>query len=214
MRTISLAILCFALTAPLGGCKIVRKVEGADAVVAADASGDDSRTEDRLTATFDSQLIPLVRDSAIPVADLRAAIASGLDAAGAAHGRKGSGEGAAWNFSVSGEGRVIDAKLDTGARTATVDTDGDGAGDVVLQLGPVVRGTALRDVAPFYNFDDFRDQLEFAKLARAINDRIKATYIVPEGSLVGLGVSFVGVVALKSADEQLLVTPISLEFGQ
>ncbi len=66
---------------------------------------------------------------------------------------------------MAGTGKIVVANLDTRARTVGLDTDGDGAADVTVQLGPVIKGSALRDVAPFYNFDDFRDQIEFAKLS-------------------------------------------------
>ena len=105
----------------------------------------------------------------------------GLDAAGAAHGNKGSGEGAAWNFAVKGEGKVVEANLTSRARKAMVDVNGDDAADLTLQLGPVIKGTALRDVATFYIFSDFRDQIQFAKLARALNDRTSAALKLPEG---------------------------------
>lgn len=213
-----IAISALGLVAALGlsGCKIVKKAtnEGDKKEIAADASGDEARNELRLEESFEAQLMPHVRDGAIPLPDLRAAIAGGLDAAGEAHGNRGAGRGAAWNFPVRGEGAIIDAKLDTRARRADLDTDGDGEADVTLQLGPVIRGTALRDVAPFYKFDDFRDQIEFAKLGRAINDRLAPMIELPEGDLAGRTVSFIGVVPLKSDGDAYLVTPVDVEVSE
>ena len=150
---------------------------------------------------------------AFVVAELRAAETADLDAAGEANANRGSGRGAAWNFLVSGTGTVIEAKLDSRARALSLDTDNDGAADLTLQLGPVIRGTALRDAAPFYDFDEFRDQIEFAKLSRALNDRIPDLVTVPEGDLIGTSVSFIGVVPLKKADEKMMVMPIEVTFG-
>ncbi|MFN5995702.1 MAG: DUF2291 family protein [Paracoccaceae bacterium] len=62
----------------------------------------------------------------------------------------------------------MEANLTSRDWKAMVDVNGDGATDLTLQLGPVIKGTSLRDVAPFYRFGDFRDQIEFAKLARAL----------------------------------------------
>ena len=73
---------------------------------------------------------------------------------------------------------------------------------------------ATGDIAPFYNFDDFRDQIEFAKLARAINDKVKTSYVVPDGELVGGKASFLGVVPLKAADEPMVLTPVRIEITQ
>jgi len=142
---------------------------------------------------------------------LKADLAKGLDAAGEVHGNRGSGQGAAWNFAISDTGVIVTAKLDTRARVADLDVDGDGAADLTVQLGPVIRGNALRDIAPFYNFDDFRDQIEFAKLGRALNDRISAMLELPEGDLIGHSMAFTGVVPLKKADEAMILTPTRLD---
>jgi predicted lipoprotein len=194
----------------LPGCKIVKTVaEGDGAAAVAGEAGDDARIAALLDKTYEAELLPLIA-KALPVADLRAALAKGLEAAGAAHGNKGSGEGAAWNFAVKGEGKVVEANLTSRARKAMVDVDGDGAADLTLQLGPVIKGSSLRDVAPFYRFGDFRDQIEFAKLARALNDRASAALVVPEGELVGKTVSFTGTVDLKAAGDAWLVTAVTL----
>jgi predicted lipoprotein len=65
-------------------------------------------------------------------------------------------------------------------------------------------------VAPFYRFGDFRDQIEFAKLARALNDRASAGLQVPEGDIVGKTATFVGTVNLKAATDAWLVTAVTL----
>jgi predicted lipoprotein len=198
-------------TLALPGCKIVKTVaEGEDTAVVAGEAGDDARIAALLDKTYEAELLPLIAVKALPVAELRTALAGGLETAGAAHGNKGSGEGAAWNFAVKGEGRVVEANLTSRARKAMLDTDGDGAADVTLQLGPVIKGTSLRDVAPFYRFGDFRDQIEFAKLARALNDRASAGLMVPEGELLGKTVSFAGTVDLKATGDAWLVTAVIL----
>ncbi|NGQ89680.1 DUF2291 domain-containing protein [Rhodobacter sp. HX-7-19] len=197
----------------LSGCKIVKTPAPGAATAASEQgeAGDDARIAALLDRTYETELLPLVAERALPVADLRAALAGGLETAGAAHGNKGSGEGAAWNFAVRGEGRVVEANLTSRARKAMLDTDGDGAPDLTLQLGPVIKGTSLRDVAPFYRFGDFRDQIEFAKLARALNDRASAALDVPEGDLTGRILRFSGTVDLKSATDAWLVTAVTLD---
>lgn len=206
-------LTCLLVALALPGCKIVKTLAEGDVSAAAQAgeSGDDARIAALLDETFAAKLLPHVAETAMPLADLRTALAGGLDAAGAAHGQRGAGHGAAWNFAVKGEGKVISANLTSRARKAELDTDGDGAADVTLQLGPVIKGTALRDVAPFYDFNNFRDQIEFAKLARAINDRVSAGLTVPEGDITGKTLAFTGAIPLKKADEALVVTVLTLE---
>ncbi|MCB1330970.1 MAG: DUF2291 domain-containing protein [Maritimibacter sp.] len=211
MRYPVLPLLLIAAGLALGGCKIVPDAPEGEAAIPEDASGDAVRNTMRVEETFASQLLPHVAETALPVADLRTALAGGLDAAGDAHGHRGAGAGSAWNFAVAGEGVAVEAKLDTRARKVMLDTDGDAQADVTLQLGPVIAGTALRDVAPFYNFDDFRDQIEFANLGRALNDAVNEVLVVPEGDLVGKTIAFTGVVPLRSASEDWKVTPTEIE---
>lgn len=195
----------------LPGCKIVKTVaEGEGSAAVAGEAGDDARIAALLDKTYDAELLPLIAAKALSVADLRAALGAGLEAAGVAHGNKGSGEGAAWNFAVKGEGMVVEANLTSRARKAMVDVDGDGNADLILQLGPVIKGSSLRDVAPFYRFGDFRDQIEFAKLARALNDKASAGLVVPEGDITGKTVSFTGTVDVKATTDPWLVTVVSL----
>jgi predicted lipoprotein len=211
MKQLTFTAACLAAGLSLSACKIVKTDSGEDRPPAADASGDDARISNLLAETWTPQLIPAINERAIPVADLRAAIASGLEVAGKAHGKAGSGAGAAWNFAVKGQGKVTEANLESRARVLALDTDGDGAGDLTLQLGPVVKGSALRDFSPFYDFSSFRDQIEFAKLGRALNDAAIAGLTVPDGNVQGKTVGFTGVVALKSPTEPWLVTPIAIE---
>lgn len=204
----TIALACLAAMG-LTACKIIKNPEpGAAAVVASGEAGDDARIAALLDTTLDSQLLPPIRDKATDWTVLNSAIGTGLDAAGAQYGNRGAGEGAAWNFALKGRGTVIEANLQSRARTAGLDLDGDGRTDVTLQLGPVIKGTSLRDVVPLFSFNDFRDQIEFAKLGRAINDRVTSGLSLPEGELVGQTLGFTGAVTLKSATDTWLVTII------
>jgi predicted lipoprotein len=200
---IPLAVAVVVLALP--GCKLVKNE---DSPAGQAASADPITT--LADATFESKLLPHIAKTALPVADLRTAIATDLAAAGTAHGNRGAGEGAAWAFAVKGEGKVVSANLTSRARQADLDTDGDGIADLSLALGPVIKGTALRDVAPFYVFGDFRDQIEFAQLARALNDKVSPLLILPEGDLTGKSMTFTGVVPIKSAKDAWVVTAVSV----
>ncbi|MFT4148816.1 MAG: DUF2291 family protein [Paracoccaceae bacterium] len=205
--TAAFTVACVAALG-LTGCKIVKTRPADEQAPATDASGDDARIASILAESFDARLLPLIAEKGRPVADVRAAIAAGIDGAG---GSRGPGGGAPWNFAVKGQGKVTAANLTSRARTLDVDTDGDGKGDLTLQLGPVVKGTSLRDFAPqVYDFTAFRDQIEFAKLGRALNDRAAGALTVPEGDPTGKDVTFTGVVPLKKADDPWLVMPVTL----
>lgn len=202
MRSLTLTAACLAATLAVSGCKIVK-------TTATEASGDEDRIAGLVIETYDAKLLPLIAEKALPVAEMKTRVAAGLDNAG---GQRGAGDGAAWNFAVTGQGKVVAANLTSRARTLDVDADGDGKADLTLQLGPVIKGTSLRDFAPaLYDFTSFRDQIQFAQLGRALNDRAAAAIKLPEGDPVGHGVTFTGTVPLRKATDAWLVTPTMIE---
>ena len=72
-------------------------------------------------------------------------------------------------------GTVVAAKTDTRAATADIDIDGDGDGrrHGAARAGDPRHHAARR--AAFIDFTDYRDQIEFAELARALNDQAYKT---------------------------------------
>ena len=74
----------------------------------------------------------------------------------------------------------------------------DGRPDGALQIGPVLRGTALRDSLEFVKFGDFVNQIAFAEVATALNERARlaALKTIEPGALQGRTVSFAGAVTI------------------
>lgn len=197
-----------AVTA-LGACKIVPNPEPGSEGSAVQT--DDDRMAAKAAEIYDSQLVPYVAGKAIDLPTLTTALAGGLDSAGQAHGVRPQAEGSAWNFLLKGEGTVTEANRESRAATMALDVTGDGQADVTIQLGPVIKGTALRDASDFIVFTEYRDQIEFAKLARALNDRAHRAVILPEGDLTGKTVRFEGAATLRTASDPVLVVPTLLD---
>ncbi|MCC7009658.1 MAG: DUF2291 family protein [Acidobacteria bacterium] len=80
-----------------------------------------------------------------------------------------------------------------------------------IQIGPVLRGTALRDALDFVRFTDFVNQLEFAGVANALNQRVLAEVLgaVNVDDLAGREVAFVGAMP-ASDDAPIEIVPVAL----
>ncbi|MEQ9865738.1 DUF2291 family protein [Pectobacterium aroidearum] len=63
-----------------------------------------------------------------------------------------------------------------------LDVQGDA---VTLQLGPIVKGNAIRDAAGFIRFEDFKNQVQFAQLARALNNKAISSLPALEAGVQG-----------------------------
>lgn len=207
------AIALSALTATTA-CKVVKNVDPNTAGEAEATLTDAERMAAYAREIWDTDVIPTVATHLVPLDDLRSALAQDVDAAGAAHGLRPEGEANPWNFAVSGTGTIIEAKTESRAAKLHLDTDGDGEIDVTLQLGPIVRGTTLRDAMPFLLFSNFRDQIEFAKLGNGLNAMAHERLTIPEGDLVGQTVTFEGMFTFKDLDSTLEVVPTAMTVGE
>jgi len=133
--------------------------------------------------------------------------------------------GSAANAALAGStalvrGTGIVAAVDTRSRVGLALVDlapGDGRADVAVQIGPVLRGTALRDALPFIRFGDFANQLEFADVANALNARVLHSVLaaIDTASLQGRPVSFWGAMKADGAGGDRLpeVVPVILQGG-
>lgn len=202
---ITTLLVASMLAASLSGCKLVKTSNGEAGGTAADPIAELVET------SFDAKLVPALNEKAVDLASLRGSIKGGLDKAGESHGVRVGGAGGGWNFPVKGSATVVDENRASKAAVAEIDLDGDGQADATLQLGPVVKGTALRDTTNLYDFSTFRDQIEYAKLGRALNDKAVSKLPGADTVLKGKKVNFVGAVVIRSASEKPLVMPVSIE---
>jgi len=154
--------------------------------------GDTSKGNSDVNSIWDSKLVPAILKSAPDARTLLDALAASPDAAAQKYGhREGSGE---WYFTVKGTGRAL--KADTTSRNGLLLVDiapFDGKADVWIHIGPVIRGSALRDATGIIRFNDFANQIAFADANNAINDRaLKSIAGIEPEKAVGHTVEFAG----------------------
>lgn len=209
----TLRIVLLALIAS-AACDVasVRKLDPVTgkAIIEEDHQAFDAQTF--VAKSWDTRVLLAVRDGAVPLGELQRALASDRAAAVARY-RGASGSGRA-SFLVSGTARVLN--VDTASRSGVARLDlepYDGAPDAELQIGPVLRGTALRDALPFIHFDDFTNQMEYASVSRVLHQRIADSVLstVNRATLAGRVIRFSGAVAEGAGI--LLVTPVILQVG-
>ena len=87
----------------------------------------------------------------------------------------------------------------------------DGPVVVKLQAGTVYKGSAVRDSLEFIKYEDYKNQVDWAKVSQSIHDVINKNVIGAQdmSSIQGKTVSFVGCFGVDKADE-LLITPVEL----
>lgn len=164
-----------------------------------------------VASIWESQVLPAAQASAIELQTFmegqRADLKVGSSTGGAA--RAVFVKGTATVAEVDRKSRIGLARL-----RLTWAKDGQTA---AIQIGPVLRGTALRDALEFIRFSDFVNQLEFAGVANGLNDRVVTSVITPVNvdALAGRQVTFVGAVkgvgTLFTSNVKSVPTPFTFE---
>lgn len=182
---------------------------------------EDKRLREIRAGTFDadyyaksrwnSEIMPALEAQVVPLAQLAVVANSDLAEVGRKFGRR-AGEGAAWAFVVSGEGtvRAVNSKSRRGIVMLAIPGKG-GEHTVLMQSGPVVSGSAVRDALPSIKFDDFSDQVAFAEVGNALTEQaLRQTEPMLRAVRPGHKLQFTAVASLSNSGDPLLLTPVRI----
>ncbi len=119
---------------------------------------------------------------------------------------------APYNFMVRGRAPITQANVKSAASTVSIDRSGPDGKPVEIQIGPVLKGTAVRDSMDFIRFEDFTNQLEFANISREMNNHIKANVLssLEREELVGTVIQYLGAFQWLEG-KGILITPVDLK---
>ena len=206
--------LC-AILLPLSGCKIVPNDQRAKTTgSSANQTAEGFNAAGYVDRAWASQLTPHFDSKPNDLATVIAAVKADLDKAGHDYGHRAASEGSPWSFAVKSTGKVVSVNTESRAGTLIVEIASDaGPQQITLQIGPVVKGTAIRDSLPFFSFANVTNQIEFAQVGRAFNERALKEVEKPLAELKtpGTAVEFKGAISLTSVPETFVVTPVSLK---
>jgi predicted lipoprotein len=202
-------MLAILATSALAGCKILPIAREGEATTSK-FSG-----KDVVDKMWPAEVVPTVAEHAVPIGKVLDAVAVDLSAAGKELGHRPAEEGSPWSFIVKGEAVVREKNTQSRAGTILVDiATAKGPVTVTIQIGPVVKGNSLRDAMPFIVFQNFTNQIEFAEVGRAFNDRAMTEIAAArEAIAAGDTIVFAGAFSLNSATDKVMLTPVSLAKG-
>ncbi|WP_042119944.1 DUF2291 family protein [Rhizobium etli] len=207
------ALLAAVLAAALPGCKIIKTPTAEEKAAAAAKTAFDPNA--KVEAIWQPQVVPYFEKRAGELKDVMQLVSTSPDAAGEKYGNPRKQSSSPWTYAVKITGTVVAADTASRAATLDVDADGDGKADAKVQIGPALRGTALRDTLDFVNFNEFKNQIEWAQFGKAFNEKANAAFLsaAPRDGLIGKTVSVTGAFPLPRSGELPLVTPSELKVG-
>lgn len=215
MKKLKIVVAALCFVSVFSSCKIVKHSDiGGTTAVAKDGVtfGDSSFDAKQYAADiWDSKVLPLVEQKSVDLKTLFEAIASNGDAAGEKYGYRIGNEGSNYNF--SGKGKVKVLSVNTESRNGLLEVDiepYDNKADFTLQIGPVFKGTAIRDYLDFISINDFLNQVAYAKLGTELNMRVRDTVMngVDFDSLKGKLIDVQVVFPLDSSAESITAVPV------
>jgi predicted lipoprotein len=156
------------------------------------------------------KVLPTIQEKAQDITKILPEIRADPESAGQKYGRREATN--PYNYMVKGTGKVTEVHNQSQAGTATVEIP-ELNEKVSLQIGPVVRGTALRDATGVVSFNQFSNQLDYADVSKEMNLRaLKAAFAnLDPASLAGKTVTFFGAFTFDPHSKSLiLITPVKI----
>ncbi len=210
--------LTFLLILTLSSCKlaVIRPLdpETGKAVLSEEEAQKVFSAEAYVAERWADPLLTTVQSSAIEMPTLLAELTADKATASEKYGlQQGSGP---FNFIVKGQGVVSEVDTSSRASLARIDLEPtDGTADVAIAVGPVIKGTGLRDAMPFIDFNQFTNQLEYADVSKKLHERVMSDVIssIDLTSLQGKTVNFSGAFAFKDV-ESIVITPVELKVAE
>lgn len=211
-KRLSSGALILILTAVLSACTVVKIGEQAQVDKGLGSSGHDSFDPDAYVADVWIKIQPYMEEKAADAREVLDAVATNEDQAGEKYGIRSGASGSTWNFIVTTKAKVLAVHTESRAGTLELDLPPyDGKMDLLAQIGPVFKGSSVRDSLEFIKFDDFRNQIQYAQLANAFNKKIHQEVIVKIDipALKNKEVELTG--AFTAGSQPALLTPVRIQ---
>jgi predicted lipoprotein len=162
---------------------------------------------------WEGKVLPCIDKRAADITEVLSALKASEAEASKKYGYRIGYEGTFYNFAVKGKVKIL--RVNTESRNGLAYADVvpfDGKEDVLVQIGPVFKGTSIRDMLDFISLNSFANQVEFARLASELNARVREKVIGPidPATMVGKIYSMTAVFTLDGTSALPLLTPVVL----
>ena len=132
----------------------------------------------------------------------------------AKYGRYSMGDSGELSFVVKGQGTVTEVKdkLRSGYLVIKPDDVSDDY-KVRIQIGPVYKGSAVRDTISLINYKDYKNQIEWAQVSVALHELVQKEVVTPvkPSELLNKKVSYIGCFTVGTSPKTLNITPVELK---
>jgi len=167
---------------------------------------------DNVAGIWESQAIPQLEKKAVDLPQFLTESNGDLKTLAGKYGKYSMGTKGELSYVVKGQGKVTEVNQDKKAGVMKIQLEGyQGPMMISLQIGSVYKGSAVRDSLDFIKYEDYKNQVDWAKVSQSIHDVVNKDVIgkVDLKAIQGKTVKFVGCFSVDKPDE-LLITPVEL----
>jgi predicted lipoprotein len=220
MKVLKSCSIMFSIVVLAGifSCKIVKYTAADQAKAREERNGvtfGDSAFDAKKYASdiWDTKVLSLIEQTAVNLPDLISGLRSDEKKTCTEYGYRVGEEGSFYNFAVKGKIKIL--AVHTESRNGTLDGDMepyDGKKDITVQIGPVFKGSAIRDYLNFISINTFENQVEFAKLGTELNMRVRDTVVkdIDFVKLSGKECTLTGVFTLDNGVDSIVLIPVKI----
>jgi predicted lipoprotein len=216
-------LLLFIAMAAAVSCTIVKNDQNAGETSprsnAFGLSGANSRFDPKEYAAeiWDTVVVPRVESMSEDYKTLIASLEADEEEISKKYGYRLIEEGNQYNFAVKGTVKLL--AIDTSSRNGTVSLDFapyDGVEDCLMSIGPVLRGSALRDIQNTLSLNDFGNQVDFARFAAELNNKVKENILgnIDFSQVIGREADIIGAFTYDGRDGVITIMPVKFNFRE
>lgn len=201
-------MICLVMVFTLTGCVKVVQIGHEDEVTGAKKFDAASSVEEIWT----SKAVPELKEKAVELPKLLGEANGDLKAVASKYGKYSMGTSGELSYIVKGKGQITEVNSEKSAGYMVVQLEGySGPMVVKLQIGKIFKGSAVRDSLSFIKYEDYTNQVDWARISQSIHDVVAKDVIEPAKvkELQGKTIEFTGCFTVDKPSE-LLITPVEI----
>ncbi len=163
---------------------------------------------------WDSVIVKEINERKQSLTKILSEASGGWDEVCSKYGIKKGDIGSKYNFIVTDTAQVKEVNTESKAGFIVISLNGVNT-DYTLKIaiGPVLKGTAIRDSLKGINFNDFVNQMDYANLANELNKKGNENSVgnIDVNTLNGKTITFTGSFTDPEGAKEIIIMPIFME---
>ncbi len=161
---------------------------------------------------WETEILPYIQQKAAPLDVLMVGLEKEPEKYSNEFGYRVGEEGTFYNFAVQGKVSIVEINQESRNGLMYVDAyPYSGEKEYVIQIGPVFKGTSIRDILDFISLNNFENQVEFARLANELNFKVRDDILddLSFEDLIGSEAEITAVFTYNPSNQEHVMTPVA-----